>query len=170
MKKPNFAAMNPAVAKAIEQMMVEQGEKFSLEKINLADLGRRTGISRAKLRRMKEHDFEDVQHALKGRKATTTLLSGYTGILDGLLKGGVVNSVVCLSKLRKSGFTGGKSIVKEHIANHQHLVPAPRHAVEPQGTVDAAILPIPEKHFRWTGASRGYRLMTEVSITLPASL
>ncbi len=41
--------MNPAVAKAIEQMMVEQGEKFSLEKINLADLGRRTGISRAKL-------------------------------------------------------------------------------------------------------------------------
>ena len=37
MKKPNFAAMNPAVAKAIEQMMVEQGEKFSLEKINLAD-------------------------------------------------------------------------------------------------------------------------------------
>ncbi len=49
MKKPNFAAMNPAVAKAIEQMMVEQGEKFSLEKINLADLGRRTGISRAKL-------------------------------------------------------------------------------------------------------------------------
>lgn len=129
MKKTNFAAMNPAVAKAIEQMMVEQGEKFSLEKINLADLGRRTGISRAKLRRMKEHDFEDV----KGRKAATTLLSGYTGILDGLLKGGVVNSVVCLSKLRESGFTGGKSIVKEYIANHQHLVPAPRHAVEPQG-------------------------------------
>ena len=55
MKKPNFAAMNPAVAKAIEQMMVEQGEKFSLEKINLADLGRRTGISRAKLRSMKSH-------------------------------------------------------------------------------------------------------------------
>lgn len=40
MKKPNFAAMNPAVAKAIEQMMVEQGEKFSLEKINLASLVR----------------------------------------------------------------------------------------------------------------------------------
>lgn len=133
MKKPNFAAMNPAVAKAIEQMMVEQGEKFSLEKINLADLGRRTGISRAKLRRMKEHDFEDVQHALKGRRATATLLSGYTGILDGLLKGGVVNSVVCLAKLRENGFTGGKTIVKDYITTHQHLVPAPRHAVEPQG-------------------------------------
>lgn len=68
MKKPNFAAMNPVVAEAIQQIMAEQGDKFSLEEINLADLGRRTGISRAKLRRMKEHDFEDVQHALKGRQ------------------------------------------------------------------------------------------------------
>ncbi len=87
MKKPNFAAMNPAVAEAIKQMMAEQGDKFSLEKINLADLGRRTGISRAKLRRMKVHDFEDVQHALKGRKATTTLLSGYesSGVEQALL-------------------------------------------------------------------------------------
>ena len=133
MKKPNFAAMNPAVAEAIKQMMAEQGDKFSLEKINLAELERRTGISRAKLRRLKEHDFEDVQHALKGRKATTTLLSGYTGILDGLLKTGVVNSVVCFDKLCKNGFTGGKTIVKDYISAHHHLVPAPRHAVEPQG-------------------------------------
>ena len=125
--------MNPVVAEAIQQIMAEQGDKFSLEEINLADLGRRTGISRAKLRRMKEHDFEDVQHALKGRKATTTLLSGYTGILDGLLKAGIVNSVVCLDKLRKSGFTGGKTIVKDYISAHHYLVPAPRHAVEPQG-------------------------------------
>ena len=58
MKQPNFAAMSPAVAKAIEQMMVEQGDKFSLEKVNLAELERRTGISRARLRRMKEHDLE----------------------------------------------------------------------------------------------------------------
>lgn len=133
MKKPNLAAMNPAVAKAIEQMMAEQGDRFSLEKINLADLERRTGISRAKLRRIKEHDFEEVQHASKGRRAAATLLSGYTGILDGLLKTGVVNSVVCLAKLREAGFSGGKTTVKEYIAAHQHLVPAPRHAVEQQG-------------------------------------
>ena len=82
MKQPNFAAMSPVVAKAIEQMMAEQGDKFSLEKVNLAELERRTGISRARLRRMKEHGFEDTEHAAKGRKASTTLLSGYTGILD----------------------------------------------------------------------------------------
>lgn len=49
--------MSPAVAKAIEQMMAEQGDKFSLEKINLVELERRTGISRAILRRIKEHGF-----------------------------------------------------------------------------------------------------------------
>ncbi len=32
MKKPNLAAMSPEVAKAIEEMMAEQGEMFSLEK------------------------------------------------------------------------------------------------------------------------------------------
>ena len=53
MKQPNFAAMSPAVAKAIEQMMAEQGDKFSLEKVNLAELERRTGISRARLRRIR---------------------------------------------------------------------------------------------------------------------
>jgi len=133
MKQPNFAAMSPAVAKAIEQMMVEQGDKFSLEKVNLAELERRTGISRARLRRMKEHDFEDAEHASKGRKASTTLLSGYTGILDGLLKAGVTNSAVCLSRLRANGYHGGKTIVKDYIAAHQHLVPPARYAVAPQG-------------------------------------
>ena len=35
---------------AIEQMKVEQGDKFDINKINLAELSRRTGISRGKLR------------------------------------------------------------------------------------------------------------------------
>ena len=133
MKKPNFAAMNPEVAKAIGRMMAEQGENFSLEKVNLAELARRTGLSRQKLRRMKQHNFEDTQHASKGKKASTTLLSGYTGILDELLRSGVTNSAVCLKRLQDNGFPGGKTIVKNYIASHQHLVPAQRHAVAPQG-------------------------------------
>ena len=107
MKKPNFAAMNPEVAKAIGRMMAEQGENFSLEKVNLAELARRTGLSRQKLRRMKQHNFEDTQHASKGKKASTTLLSGYTGILDELLRSGVTNSAVCLKRLQDNGFPGG---------------------------------------------------------------
>ena len=96
MKKPNFPAMLPAVAEVIEQMMAEQGDEFSLERINLAELERRTGISRARLRRMKEHDFESTEHASKGKKASTTLLSGYTGILDGLLKAGRISKGMIL--------------------------------------------------------------------------
>lgn len=133
MKQPNFAAMSPVVAKAIEQMMAEQGDKFSLEKVNLAELKRRTGISRARLRRMKEHGFEDTEHAAKVRKASTTLLSGYTGILDGLLKNGVTNSAVCLSRLRANGYTGSQTTIKNYILAHQHLIPPARYAVAPQG-------------------------------------
>ena len=133
MKKPNLAAMTPEVAKAIEEMMAEQGEMFSLEKVNLAELGRRTGLSRQKLRRMKAHNFEDTQHAAKGRKSPVTLLSGYTGLLDGLLRNGVTNSAVCLSRLKENGYTGSQTTIKRYIASHQHLVPAPRHAVASQG-------------------------------------
>ena len=133
MKELNFAAMSPEVAKAIEEIMAEQGEKFSLAKINLAELERRTGISRAKLRRLKENDVVEVPHAAKGRKADTTLLSGYTGVLDGLLQSGVVNSAVCLARLKDNGFQGGQTIVKEYISSHQYLVPAKRVLVAAQG-------------------------------------
>ena len=133
MKIPNFAAMYPPVAKVIEQMMTEQGETFSLEKINLAELQRRTGISRAKLRRMKAHDFEDREHSLKGRTSTTTLLSGYTGILDSMLKSGVVNSSVCLNRLRANGYIGGQTTIKNYIALHRYLVPPARHTAALQG-------------------------------------
>ena len=115
MKKPNLAAMTPEVAKAIEEMMAEQGERFSLEKVNLAELARRTGLSRQKLRRMKTHNFEDTQHAAKGRKSPATLLSGYTGLLDGLLRSGVTNSAVCLSRLKENGYTGSQTTIKRYI-------------------------------------------------------
>ena len=39
----------PIIAQAIEEMKAEQGDSFSLERINLAELERRTGISRGKL-------------------------------------------------------------------------------------------------------------------------
>ena len=35
-----------SIAQAIEEMKVEQGESFSLEHVNLAELERRTGVSR----------------------------------------------------------------------------------------------------------------------------
>lgn|SRR5574344_851169 len=148
MKQPNFAAMNPIVAKAIEQMMAEQGEEFSLEKINLAELERRTGISRQKLRSMKVNGFEDVPHAAKGRKSPATLLSGYTGILEALLKSGVSNSAVCFDRLKKSGCAGGLTTVKVYIASHQYLIPPQRHVVAPQGNRGRRYLTPPGEAFQ----------------------
>lgn len=110
MKEPNFADMNPAAAKVIDEMMAEQGAKFSLEKINLANLKHRSGIHRTKLRRMKERDFEETKHASKGRKAATTLLRGYTSILDGLLSESVANSEVRLGRLRENGSPDGRTM------------------------------------------------------------
>ena len=41
------------ITQAIEEMKSEQGNKFDLNKINLAELERRTGLTRAQLRRLK---------------------------------------------------------------------------------------------------------------------
>ena len=72
------------IAQAIEEMKEVQGESFSLENVNLAELERRTGITRARLRRMKDNGFKSVPHGLTGKKADATVLNGYTSNLDGV--------------------------------------------------------------------------------------
>ena len=50
----------------------------------IAELERRTGITRARLRRMKANGFKSVPHGLTGKKADATVLNGYTSTLDGV--------------------------------------------------------------------------------------
>lgn len=121
------------ITQAIEEMKEEQGDSFSLEKINLAELERRTGISRARLRKLKKDNFQLVPHGSKGRKADYTVLSGFTSVMDNLLKLGVVNSSVHFDHLQALGYTGGLTTVKNYIAEHKDLVPAKRQQVDPQG-------------------------------------
>ena len=40
------------ITQVIEEMKSEQGDKFDLNKINLAEMERRTGLTRAQLRRI----------------------------------------------------------------------------------------------------------------------
>ena len=127
MKEIKSNGLENIISQAIEEMKSEQGDHFSLEKINLAELDRRTGISRAKLRRFKENGFVFKPHALEGRKAPRTILTGYTAILDDLLRKGITNSSVCLERLRAVGFSGGLTTVKDYIA-------AKRQLVAPQGS------------------------------------
>lgn len=75
MKDIKSNGFHDIIAQAIEEMKSEQGENFSLNQINLAELQRRTGISRAKLRRLKQNGFTEVPHALQGRKSRQTILT-----------------------------------------------------------------------------------------------
>ena len=121
------------ITQAIEDMKAKAGDSFSLEKLNLSELERRCGISRMRLRRLKKNNFEFKPHGNTGKSSPRRSMTGYTGILDSLLKDGITNSVVCLERLQAAGFPGGISAVKDYITAHKDLVPAKRHLVEPQG-------------------------------------
>ena len=125
MKESKSNGLENIISQAIEEMKSEQGNNFSLE--------RRTGISRAKLRRLKANNFNEKPHGLVGQKQQTTVLSGYSAYLDKLLRQGITNSAVCLDRLREFGFEGSLSTVKRYIKAHKHLVPAKRQLVAPQG-------------------------------------
>lgn len=45
MKELKSNGFHDIIAQAIEEMKLEQGNNFSLDRINFAELGRRTGIS-----------------------------------------------------------------------------------------------------------------------------
>lgn len=121
------------IAQAISEMEVEQGKTLSIDEINLAELQRRTGISRARLRRLKSNNFKPMPHGRTGQRAENTVLSGFTGALDNLLRQGVTNSAVCLERLQEMGYAGGQTQIKIYISEHKDLVPARRQLVDPQG-------------------------------------
>lgn len=77
------------IAEALAAMQEEAGSNFKINTVNLAEMERRTGISRGKLRRLKKDGFQFKPHAGKGRRAKKTVLSGFTGAIDDLLRSGV---------------------------------------------------------------------------------
>ncbi|MGN1253812.1 MAG: IS21 family transposase [Prevotella sp.] len=125
--------LNETIAQVLQQMKDEQGDRFSLEKVNLAELSRRTGISRKRLRNAKKHGFRISINGNTGRKKDKTVLTGYTAVIDNLLGRGVTNSNVVLEHLQENGYKGGVTQVKEYIKSHKYLVPAKRETVAPQG-------------------------------------
>ena len=120
------------LTQALEELKMEQGENFSLDKINLSELERRTGIPRGKLRGLQKNGFKEKPHGLLGRKSSTTVLTGYTGILDNLLRKGVYNSSVALDKLKEFGYAGSQTQIKVYLKEHK-VLPPKRQAVSPQG-------------------------------------
>ena len=85
-------------------MKKELGDKFSLDRVNLAELLRRTHISRSKLRSVRKHGFVIMPNGNKGRKKEKTVLTGYTAIIDTHLSGGINNSNVIFKHLQNDGY------------------------------------------------------------------
>lgn len=83
-----------SLPQALDLIKDREKESFCLEKVNLAELQRLTGITRAKLRRLKENKFKEKQHGLMGRKSESTVLSGFTGVINNLLRSNITNSEV----------------------------------------------------------------------------
>lgn len=133
MNENNSNGLQSIITQAIEEMKSEQGDKSDLNKINLAELGRRTGLTRAQLRRLKKNGFQVTPHALTGRRADATIISGYTGVIDDLLKKGVSNSEVILERIKEQGYTGSLTTVKRYIIAHKDMVPPKRQSAAPQG-------------------------------------
>lgn len=122
------------IGKALEEMAAEAGEGFDPQACNLADLCRRTGLTRSRARTIKGHGFRVLPHGNTGRRAGTTVPAGHTGLVDDLLGKGVTNSQVIYERLVGQGYRGGLTSVKVYVAAHMDLVPARRRAVAPQGS------------------------------------
>ena len=88
------------VAQAISDMMAEQGKSGNY-KINLAELSRRTGITRSRLRTMKSHGFAIIP--AKQSKKRKSKLDRYASFINQKLTLGITNSVVIYNELVKQG-------------------------------------------------------------------
>ena len=125
--------LQSTISQALQIIKEKAGDKFDIEKVNIAELQRLTGLSRKKLRNLKDNGFIVKPHGLTGRKKDVTVLSGFTGMVDALLMKGVTNSSTIKDRLDEAGYTGSQTTIKEYISEHKDLVPAKRQIVAPQG-------------------------------------
>ena len=121
------------LSQILDEMKREKGDSFSYQKVNLSELERRTGISRKRLRNLRENNFKEKAHGNKGKKRAKTVLTGFTGLVDDLLRKGVQNSEVAYERIKEIGYRGGLTQVKVYMRNHTNLLPAKRQIVSPQG-------------------------------------
>ena len=85
-----------------------------------------TGVSRAKLRRLKKNNFIVSPHGRTGQKADRTVLTGFTDIIDDLLRQNVTNAQVIYNRLKEKSYTGGITQIRVYIETHRDLVPTKR--------------------------------------------
>ena len=133
MNEENRNDLQEILTQALNEIKEELGGKFDIDKVNLADLERRTGLTRGKLRSLKKNAFIVKPHGLTGKTSNNNVINQFAGVLDGLLSKGVTNASACYDRIVEVGYAGSKSAVKDYIRSHKYLVLAKRHAVSPHG-------------------------------------
>ncbi len=121
------------IDKALSDMAEDAGHPIDLADVNLAELRRRTGLTRSRLRTIQKNGFKVRPHANTGRKAGVTKMTGHERVADELLAKGVTNSSVVYERLVADGYKGGLTTVKNYVRAHMSLVPAKRKTTAPQG-------------------------------------
>ena len=74
MNEQNNNGSRMSLSQALELIKSREGKNYDNEKVNLAELRRLTGITRAKLRRLKKNGFVEKENGNKGKKANDTVL------------------------------------------------------------------------------------------------
>lgn len=120
--------------KALEEMRAEAGGCLELDKANLAESCRRTGLTRSKARTLEKRGLGAGPHGRCGMRAEVTVMTGHTDVADDLPRGGARSSSVMFDRLRGDGCGGGISTVRDHIKARSCLIPARRKAVGPRGS------------------------------------
>ena len=151
MYKEDSNDLQTILSYAIASLEEKYGKSFDLDKVNLAELQRLTGISRGQLRHLKANGFVIKPHGRIGQHSQLTVLSGFYGILDSLLKEGITNSQVCFEKFCEVGYSGSHTQVKSYIREHKYLIPAKRTLVAVQERRGHRYQTAPAMLTRWTG-------------------
>lgn len=115
----------------LSQVLHEVIGEFGKE--NLAEIERRTGISRQRLRKWKKDGYKILPHGKKGRPKSEGKLSPFKDTINSLLTKGITNSEVCLSTIKEFGYDGGLTLIKVYIHQHLYLVPAKRQLIDDKG-------------------------------------
>lgn len=109
------------LTRAVEDVIAKFG------KVNLAELGRMLPLTRQQLRLLQKNGFKLTPNGNLGKTKAITRISPFSEFINaGYLLKGITNSSVIFDAIRKQGYKGSQTSVKEYISKHQDLVPARR--------------------------------------------
>ena len=105
------------LTQAVEEVIAMFG------KVVLAELERKLPLSRQQLRRLQKNDFKLLPNGNSGKKKTATKISPFSGFINSeYLANGIKNSSVIFDTIRKNGYKGGLTAVKDYILNSRNFV------------------------------------------------